>query len=47
MTLIDSIKSNLLTLPDDTRVFPGHGPDTTIGAEKKENPFLNQESGFV
>ena len=47
MTLIDSIKSNLLTLPDDTRVFPGHGPDTTIGAEKKENPFLNQESGFL
>lgn len=47
MTLINSIQSNLLTLPDDTRVFPGHGPDTTIGAEKKENPFLNQESGFV
>ena len=47
MTLINSIKSNLLTLPDDTRVFPGHGPDTTIGAEKKENPFLNQESGFL
>jgi glyoxylase-like metal-dependent hydrolase (beta-lactamase superfamily II) len=30
----------LLALPDDTAVYPGHGPATTIGAEKKENPFL-------
>lgn len=30
----------LQTLPDSTRVFPGHGPETTIGAEKKSNPFL-------
>ncbi len=47
MTLIGSIKSKLLDLPDDTRVFPGHGPDSTIGEEKKENPFLNQGSGFA
>lgn len=30
----------LVQLPDDTRVFPGHGPATTIGREKKSNPFL-------
>jgi glyoxylase-like metal-dependent hydrolase (beta-lactamase superfamily II) len=32
--IIDSIESKLFTLPDDTRVYPGHGDDTTIGAEK-------------
>lgn len=46
MTLIRSIKTNLMTLPDDTKVFCGHGPATTIGEERKENPFLNKESGF-
>ena len=30
----------LLVLPDDTKVYPGHGPDTTIGAERQGNPFL-------
>lgn len=39
-TLIDSIKSKLLSLPDDTRVFPGHGDSTTIGFEKQYNRFL-------
>jgi hydroxyacylglutathione hydrolase len=38
--IIKSIKARLLTLPDDTVVYPGHGPSTTIGAEKKGNPFL-------
>lgn len=38
--IIDSIQSRLLTLPDETRVIPGHGPATTIGAERKTNPFL-------
>jgi hydroxyacylglutathione hydrolase len=38
--IIDSIHSRLLTLPDDTKVVPGHGPTTTIGAERKTNPFL-------
>ena len=38
--LIGSIKNNLLTLPESTIVFPGHGPSTTIGEEKKRNPFL-------
>jgi hydroxyacylglutathione hydrolase len=38
--LISGIQSKLLTLPDETRVYPGHGPDTTIGRERVENPFL-------
>lgn len=38
--LINSIKEKLLALPDDTMVFPGHGPATTIGAERRANPFL-------
>lgn len=39
-TLINSIRTSLLPLPDETQVFSGHGPATTIGAEKKYNPFL-------
>lgn len=38
--LIENIRKRLLTLPEDTVVFPGHGPATTIGAEKHGNPFL-------
>ena len=38
-TLINSIHQKLFNLPDNTTVFPGHGPDTTIGFEKKTNPF--------
>lgn len=38
--LIKSIKERLLTLDDSTRVVCGHGPDTSIWTEKKENPFL-------
>ena len=47
MALIGAIKANLLTLPDDTKVYPGHGPESTIGEEKRENPYLNEASGFV
>ncbi len=39
-TLLKSIRNNLFVLPDDTTVFPGHGEETTIGYEKKHNPFL-------
>jgi len=39
-TLLDSIRSQLLTLPDETTVYPGHGPATTIGVERRTNPFL-------
>ena len=38
--LIDSIKSKLMSLPDSTVVYPGHGPATTIGIERQSNPFL-------
>ncbi len=39
-TLINSVRTKLFILPDDTRVFPGHGPETTIGYEKRFNPFF-------
>jgi glyoxylase-like metal-dependent hydrolase (beta-lactamase superfamily II) len=29
-----------MVLPDDTIIYPGHGPETTIGTERRENPFL-------
>jgi glyoxylase-like metal-dependent hydrolase (beta-lactamase superfamily II) len=38
--LIDGIKEKLLTLPEETKVYPGHGPDTTIGREKNYNQYL-------
>lgn len=38
--IIDSIRTRLLALPDRTRVLPGHGPETSIGAERESNPFL-------
>jgi hydroxyacylglutathione hydrolase len=39
-TLIRSIREKLLVLPAETRVYSGHGPSTSIGAEKRHNPFL-------
>ncbi len=39
-TLIHSIMTKLMSLPDETRVYPGHGPATTIGTERRRNPFL-------
>jgi len=38
--LMKNIHANLMTLPDETRVLSGHGPETTIGHEKKTNPFI-------
>lgn len=38
--LIESIRTKLLVLPDDTAVYPGHGPNTTIGLERQTNPWL-------
>jgi glyoxylase-like metal-dependent hydrolase (beta-lactamase superfamily II) len=40
---IDHVRRHLFTLPDQTRVFPGHGPITTIAAEKYGNPFFQTE----
>ena len=39
-TLIRSIQKELLSFPDETMVYPGHGPKTTIGKERRGNPFL-------
>ena len=39
-TLINSIHTQVLTLPDDTRLLTGHGPESTIGEERKYNPFI-------
>jgi hydroxyacylglutathione hydrolase len=41
-TLISSIKNKLFTLDDDVKVLPGHGPESTIGKEKRSNPFVGQ-----
>ena len=38
--LLQSIREKIFTLPDSTRVLCGHGPDTTVGAEKRTNPFF-------
>lgn len=39
-SLISNIKNKLFTLPDDTKVYCGHGPETSLGFEKRTNPFL-------
>ena len=38
--LVSGIREKMLTLPNSTKVFPGHGPETTIELEKATNPFL-------
>lgn len=40
--LMQSINSKLMALPDSIIVYPGHGPETTIGDERRHNPFLNE-----
>jgi glyoxylase-like metal-dependent hydrolase (beta-lactamase superfamily II) len=44
LTLLRSIDEQVLSLPDETRLFTGHGPPTTVGRERATNPFL-VESG--
>jgi hydroxyacylglutathione hydrolase len=39
--LEQSIRSQIYTLPDETVVYPGHGPDTTVGAERETNPYVS------
>lgn len=41
--IINSIKTRLFTLPDETVVITGHGPSTTIGSERRGNPYVNME----
>lgn len=43
-TLVASITKKLFTLPDETIVYPGHGPKTSIGVEKRANPFVGQQA---
>ncbi len=42
-TLADGIRNKLYTLPDDTVIYPGHGPATKIGHERRTNPFVADE----
>jgi len=44
--LLAGIRAKLLTLPDDTLVLPGHGPVTSIGAERRSNPFVGERAGL-
>lgn len=44
-TLMTSIRSVILTLPDETILYPGHGPETTVGHERATNPFLTPNFG--
>jgi len=39
-TILESLEQKILTLPDDTRLHPGHGPATTVAVERQYNPFL-------
>ena len=39
--LLDSIRRCIMSLPDDTVLYPGHGPETTVGREKRQNPYFH------
>ena len=43
-TLLDSIRTQLLTLPDEVELYPGHGPATTVGRERKNNPYIRNSN---
>jgi hydroxyacylglutathione hydrolase len=40
--LMESIKTQVFTMPDETRLLSGHGPETTVGEEKRNNPFIGE-----
>jgi len=44
--LVDSVENQLFSLPDTTKVYPGHGPATSIAYEKENNPYVN-EKGYL
>jgi glyoxylase-like metal-dependent hydrolase (beta-lactamase superfamily II) len=44
--LLDSIQKKLMTLPDATVIYPGHGRETTIGTERKDNPYITGKGGY-
>ncbi len=44
--LLEGIRAKLFSLPDQTVVYPGHGPATTVGAEKRSNPFVGESARF-
>jgi hydroxyacylglutathione hydrolase len=44
--LVSAIKDKLFSLPDDTPVYPGHGPATTVEQEKRMNPFVGSTAGL-
>ncbi len=44
--LLAGIRAKLFNLPDATHVYPGHGPATTVGAEKRSNPFVGENAGL-
>ncbi len=45
--LREAIHSKIFRLPESTMIYPGHGPTTTVGAEKKGNPFVGAPAGYV
>ncbi len=45
-TLLNSIQTQIFTLPEDTRLLPGHGPETTVMDERRFNPFVGETARF-
>jgi len=45
--MMRSLETKLAALPDETTVYPGHGPQTTIGQEKRLNPYLSRFTGWA
>ena len=44
--LLRGIRAKLFSLPDNTVIYPGHGPATTVGAEKRSNPFVGESASY-